>query len=193
MTRPEILFPLFASVEGLPGVGAKTAALLGRIGAERVRDLLLLAPERLVDRRLRQGLEGVEPRTVATVTARIGEHRPPPHRRGPYRVAAEVGTEPLEIVHFNTNGDWMARLYPPGTERVLSGRVDRRGGIWQMAHPDHVLAPEEAGTIPDFEPVYPATEGLFQKVIAKAVAAALTRVPDLPEWLAADHLAETGW
>jgi len=33
-------------------------------------------------------------------------------------------------------------------------------GIAQMAHPDHILRPGGAETLPEFEPVYPLTQGL---------------------------------
>ena len=36
MTRPEILFPLFASLETLDGVGPKTAKALGPLGIEKL-------------------------------------------------------------------------------------------------------------------------------------------------------------
>jgi ATP-dependent DNA helicase RecG len=193
MARPEILYPLFASPEGLPGIGPKTAALLEKVGVSRVRDLLFLIPERLVDRRPREGFQGVEPKTVVTVMARIGEHRPPRTKTRPYRVVAEAGGTPFEIVHFRTNAEWMQRLYPPGGMRLVSGRVELFDGRWQMPHPDHVLPPEEADTLPPFEPVYPLTAGLTGRMVAKAVEGALARLPELPEWLAAELLAERGW
>ena len=38
MSRPEILFPLFAEITGLPGVGAKTAQLYAKLGVTRLVD-----------------------------------------------------------------------------------------------------------------------------------------------------------
>ncbi len=38
--RPEILFPLFAGAETLPGVGPKTAQSLAQMGVVTPRDLL---------------------------------------------------------------------------------------------------------------------------------------------------------
>jgi len=193
MARPEILFPLFAPVEGLPGIGPKGAKLLGRIGATRVVDLLLTVPHGVVDRRLCDRLAGIEPGQVATLAVRIVEHRPGRSRTAPYRVLVEGGGTSFEVVHFRAASDWMERLYPPGATRVLSGRVDLYDGRWQMAHPDHVLSEAEAASLPPFEPVYPLTQGLTQRAVAKAVGAAMTRLPDLPEWIAPDLLAARGW
>ncbi|MEM9146673.1 MAG: ATP-dependent DNA helicase RecG [Pseudomonadota bacterium] len=196
MARPEILFPLFASVEGLPGVGPKTAGLFARLRIERLRDLLFHVPERLVDRRPRVGLAGLEPKDVATVTVQIEDHRPGRTRHQPYRVFGEASDGTLEIVHFKTNAEWMRRLYPLGEARLVSGRVELWDGRWQMPHPDHVLEPAKADTLPPFEPVYALTEGLTGRLVGRAVLAALDRLDGmeaLPEWIEPGLLAERGW
>src|SRR5947207_1438344 len=53
----------------------------------------------------------------------------------------------------------------------------------QLAHPDYVVAPDQAEQIKAIEPVYPLTAGLSPRVVTKAVTAALERAPELPEWL----------
>ena len=57
--RPEILFPLFASLETLPGVGEKTAKLFGQLDIEAPRDLLFTLPASGVDRRFRPTIQGL--------------------------------------------------------------------------------------------------------------------------------------
>jgi len=193
MARPEILFPLFAPLEGLAGIGPKTARLFERLELTRVIDLLLLMPHGVVDRRPTADLRAVAPGQVATVLVTIGEHRPGRTATQPYRVVVEAGGVAFEVIHFHARRDWMQRLYPPGAERVLSGKVEIYDGRLQMPHPDHVLRQDEMAEIPPFEPVYPLTQGLTQRMVAKAVAAALTRMPALPEWLEPDLLAERGW
>ena len=54
--RPPILFPLFAGLETLPGVGEKTARHFAQLAIERPRDLLFTLPYAVVDRRLRPTL-----------------------------------------------------------------------------------------------------------------------------------------
>ncbi|VAV99529.1 ATP-dependent DNA helicase RecG, partial [hydrothermal vent metagenome] len=77
--------------------------------------------------------------------------------------------------------------------RVVSGKVELFDGVAQMVHPDHVLEPRKAGDIPEFEPVYPLTAGITQKMMSKAVAAALTRTPELAEWIDPAQKAQAGW
>ena len=193
MARPEILFPLFAPVEDLPGIGPKLAKLLARIGAERVIDLVLLLPHGVLDRRPVERLAGAEPGQIVTVAVTVGAHRPGRSRSAPYRVEVAGAGTVFEVVHFRASAGWMDRLYPPGAELVLSGKIETYDGRWQMPHPDRVLTPAEAEALPPFEPVYPLTEGLAQTTVARAVAAALARLPDLPEWIAPDLLAARGW
>ncbi|MGF1500605.1 MAG: ATP-dependent DNA helicase RecG [Paracoccaceae bacterium] len=193
MARPPVLYPLFADLTGLPGIGPKGAALFARLGIERPRDLLFHLPTGVIDRRLRESLAGVEPGQTVTLRARIGEHRPGRSRTAPYRVLIETGETLLEVVHFRAQSDWMAKLYPPGAVRLVSGRIEMYEGRWQMPHPDLVLSEAEAADLPAFEPVYPATQGLSQRQIAKAAHEALARLPEMGEWLPADLLAERGW
>ena len=48
--RPEILFPLFAGLETLDGVGPKTAKHYGGINVETPRDLIFTLPAGGLDR-----------------------------------------------------------------------------------------------------------------------------------------------
>jgi ATP-dependent DNA helicase RecG len=180
--RPEVLFPLFAELSGLKGVGPKTATLLGHLDIEAPRDLLYTLPHSVVDRRLRETVQGAELPGVLTVEVQIGQHRPPRNKGGAYRVTVEDAKTAFQIVFFHARGDYVARLLPFGTRRVVSGKVEFFDGMAQMVHPDHVLLPEEADTLPPYEPVYPLTAGVTQKTMVKAATDALSRAPDLAEW-----------
>ena len=50
MSRPEALYPLFADLETLEGVGPKTARAFAGLGVEKPKDLLYLLPHAAVDR-----------------------------------------------------------------------------------------------------------------------------------------------
>lgn len=190
--RPEILFPLFASLTGLEGVGPKTAELLGKMNITRPRDLLFTLPTSGTDRRLRPTIQGLTfPQTV-TVEVEVGLHQPPA-RRGPYRVFVRDSATEFQLVFFHPRGDWLAKTLPEAARRVVSGRVEVFDGIAQMSHPDHILLPSEADSLPQYEPVYPLTAGLGLRAMTKAVRAALDRAPMLAEWADASLLASRNW
>ncbi len=193
MSRPEALFPLFADLETLDGVGPKVAKALAGLGVERPKDLLYVLPHSGVDRSRKASVRDVIPPATITVVVEVGAHVPARQKGRPYRVMVhDTGLE-FQLVFFHARGDYLQKLLPTGQRRLVSGRVELFDGIAQMVHPDHVLRVEEAAELPSYEPVYPLTAGLTQKVVAKAAASAVARAPDLPEWIDGPLKAREGW
>lgn len=191
--RPEPLFPLFAGLETLEGVGPKTAKLMVQAEIESPRDLLFSLPYAVVDRRRRDTIKGADLPCTLTVEVTVGAHRPPRSRGGAYRVHVEDTQADFQLVFFHARGDYLQRVLPPGAKRVVSGKLELFDGMAQMVHPDHMLPPEEASEIPEYEPVYHLTQGVSQKVMYKAVQGALARMPDLAEWIDPAQLTREGW
>jgi len=177
--RPPVLFPLFAGLETLEGIGPKTAKNLAQIGIERPRDLMFTLPASGIDRRKRATIKGVDFPSVVTVEVLIGAHRPAANRSGAYRIMVEDEQTSFQLVFFHARGAYLGNLLPTGQRRVISGKIEVFDGVAQMVHPDHVVLVEEADNIPLFEPVYPLTAGVTQKVMAKGVRSVLARLPDL--------------
>ena len=84
--RPEVLYPLFASLETLPGVGAKTAKAFAGLDVEAPRDLLLTLPNSGIDRRFRPTIKGVPMPATVTTEVVIEKHHPARGKGRPYRV-----------------------------------------------------------------------------------------------------------
>ena len=193
MSRPEILFPLFAELETLEGVGPKTAKIFPQIGVERPKDLLYLLPNSGIDRSRKASVRDVVLPTTVTVEVEIGGHFPPKSKGRPYRVMVRDAGLEFMLVFFHARGDYLQTLLPTGQRRLVSGRVELFDGVAQMAHPDHILRPEDAGELAAFEPVYPLAAGLTQRTVAKAVASSMTRATPLPEWIDPPLKAREGW
>jgi len=191
--RPEILFPLFAELSSLPGVGPKTAKLYEKLEATRVRDVLFTPPNGLIDRRLRPTAAGALDGQTVTVEVSVGQHYPPKRKGQPYKVHVQDAASEFLLVFFHAKDDWLRRTLPMGQRRVVSGRVEIFDGLLQMVHPDHILTPREAEDLPPFEPVYPLTAGLSQRMAGRAAAEALSRAPELPEWLDRGLKAKRLW
>ncbi len=191
--RPEALFPLFAALEALDGVGPKTAKTFAALGVQTPRDLVLLLPQSGVDRRLRASVREVVPPEVVTVEVEVGNHLAPRQKGRPYRVMVRDAQQEFQLIFFHARGDYLTKLLPTGQRRVVSGRIEAFDSVLQMPHPDHVLRLDEAEGLPTYEPVYPLTAGLTQRVVQKAATSALTRCPDLPEWIDAELRKQKGW
>jgi ATP-dependent DNA helicase RecG len=202
--RPPILNPLFAGATSLKGVGQKLDRTLARFlrpeaagpdGAARIIDLLFHLPTGVVDRRFRPSITDLPRDGVVTVEITVGRHRPPPphNTRVPYRVEVEDETGRLTLVFFHSFADSIKRQLPEGERRFVSGTVSWYGGEPQIAHPDHILRPDEFSRMPLIEPIYPLTEGLPGKVLVRAIRTALDRLPALPEWQDEAFRQRHGW
>jgi ATP-dependent DNA helicase RecG len=180
--RPAILDPLFAPVTGLPGIGSQLAKLFERLAGPLVVDLLWHLPSSIVDRRASPPINELQPDQIVTIAVRVEVHQPGRGPR-PYRVICADPTGRLTLTYFNVKGDYLARLLPIGAERVVSGRVEFYNRMPQITHPDLVLRPDELDRLRPIEPVYPLTAGLAPRIVQRAVAGAVDRIPDLPEWI----------
>ena len=191
--RPEILFPLFGSLETLEGIGPKLAKLMAGLDVDTPRDLLFTLPHSGVDRARRGSIRAVTPPATVTVEVEVGAHQPPRRKGGPWRVTVTDAETSFRLVFFHARGDWLRRQLPEGARRVVSGKVELFDGIAEMIHPDHILPPEEADDIPPFEPVYPLTAGITQRTMWKATRAALALLPEMGEWIDPALKAREGW
>ena len=186
--RPPLLNPLFASASTLPGIGPKTGKLLDRLlggqsNSARVIDLVFHLPATTIDRSRRPKISAAPLDCVVTIEAVVTELRPPPPRsKAPYKVLVEDETGDAQLVFFLANHQWIEKSLPLGEKRWISGKLELWDGHRQMVHPDRVLDAEGFAKMPAIEPVYGLTEGLYPRVLTKAIEAALKRVPFLPEW-----------
>lgn len=191
--RPQSLTPLFAQVTALPGIGPRLGKLVEKLAGPLVVDLLWHLPFAVIDRRNAPDVTGAKAGEVATLTVVVDEHLVPHSPRQPYRVWCSDETGRLCLTYFNGREDYLRKLLPPGETRVVSGKVEIYQGEVQMTHPDHVVPLDQRESVLRVEPVYGLTAGLTQRPVQKAIAAAVERAPELPEWQDAAYLAKQRW
>ena len=192
--RPQILFPLFAPLASLPGMGPKLAPLVARaVGGERLLDLIWHRPLAIVDRRATPPIAEAADGAVATLVVTVDRHIPPRRPNLPYRIRCTDGSGEIQLVYFRAKAEWLEGLFPVGAQRVVSGRVERFRDEIQMPHPDHAGPLEDLPRIATVEPVYGLTAGVSARIMARTTAAALKRAPDPPEWLDPALVARERW
>lgn len=191
--RPELLFPLFATVDSLSGIGPRLATAISKLAGEHVVDLLWHLPTGLIDRRFAPKVIEAIPGTIATMTVRIDAHQAPRIPRLPYKVMCSDETGELDLVFFHARQDYLERILPIGQERVISGRIEAFQDRLQMTHPDHMVALDETESIQGVEATYRLTAGLTSKPLLRAIHGALERAPELPEWQDAAWIAKNSW
>ncbi|MET0575659.1 MAG: ATP-dependent DNA helicase RecG [Mesorhizobium sp.] len=190
--RPSLLDPLFAPITSLDGVGPKVADMIEKVVPAdltdrhaRAGDLLFTLPHSIIDRRNRPGIAFSPAGAIVTLDLRVDRHQPPPrgNRSVPYRVYAHDDTGEIGLTFFHAHAAYLEKAMPVGEHIVVSGRMEWFNGRPTMVHPDHIALAGQADGLPLLEPVYPLTAGLSAKVLRRAIAQSLARVPVLPEWL----------
>ena len=190
--RPEILNPLFAEVETMPGVGPQVAKVLKRLDITRAIDLLYHLPTGLIER----------VRTNAASSSLLGSNviidlvpfdtRSPRSGRGPMRVfASDADGNTISLIYFNNPG-WAKKSLPMGEKRTVSGKLEVYGDEWQIIHPEVVPA-DKSNELSIREPVYGLTEGMTNKRLRELAVAALERAPEMPEWIEPTLLSREAW
>ncbi|UFZ05641.1 ATP-dependent DNA helicase RecG [Bradyrhizobium ontarionense] len=195
--RPAVLNPLFAPVTTLSGVGPKQDKLLRYLlscsDTPRLVDLLLHLPASVIDRRHRPKVREAAAGTMVTLEVTVDRHRPSRNARAPYLVYASDETGDVVLTFFRPKGDYIEKILPVGAKRYVSGTVQMYDGIPQIVHPHPILDEAAFAKLSGIDPVYPLTEGLALGSLRRAIALALTKLPDLPEWISPEVLSRCGF
>jgi ATP-dependent DNA helicase RecG len=187
--RPSLLNSLFAPVTSLAGVGPKQDKLfrylLGRDETPRLVDLLLHLPVSVIDRRARPKIRDAVPGTMVTLEVTVDRHRPAPggRSRAPHLVYASDETGDVVLTYFRAQPGYVEKLLPVGAKRFVSGTLQIFDGVPQIVHPDRVVDETAFAKLSGIDPVYPLTEGLALGSLRRAMAQALQKLPQLPEWI----------
>ncbi len=190
--RPDILNPLFAEVEAMPGVGPKGAKLLAKLAISRAVDLLYHLPTGSIERVRVPSLESSLIGRTVIVDLTPLDLREPHSGRGPTRIfAADTAGNTIALIYFNNPG-WAKKQLPLGETRTVSGKLETYGDEWQIIHPE--VSEPGTGAAPALrEAVYPLTEGLTNRRLGELAATALERAPELAEWIEPSLAAREGW
>src|SRR5262245_2136104 len=104
--RPSILFPLFAPVTRLAGIGPKLGELVARAAGGKVVDLLWHLPTGLIDRRHAPQVADAKVGEIATLTVKVHTHEPARTRKHPYRIICGDETGFIALVFFTARNDY---------------------------------------------------------------------------------------
>ncbi len=176
-------------VSRLPGIGAAAAAKFEKIGVETARDAVMLFPRRFNDfrdmRKIRDLRPSSTPQTVAGEIIDVSQTRFGARAKGSEALIND-GTGLLKVAWFNM--PYIARSLSAGDTIVVSGKVRVYRGRIQMDNPEFEPLEAELLHTGRLVPVYPATQGLGQKTIRRAVKVAVDALAPViddpvPGWL----------
>ena len=176
----------------LRAVNNKNQPRLKRLGAEKLRDLVYLFPHRHNDfgniRKVSQLVPGQEQTVVATVweASETGH----PRRKSTQAILGDDSGN-LRVIWFNQR--YLAKSLTPGTQLVISGKAEIFNGQIVFKSPEHEFLRDQEELVHTgrLVPVYPSTDGLYQRTIRRIVKEALdASVTHVSEYLPEDLMHE---
>ena len=191
--RPKILYKLFSNLETIRGIGPKNAKLIERLCGKYLLDLILHRPIAYIDRRNSPKIKDLSNNSIVTLILKVDSHTPSFNRRMPYKITCSDDSGQLNIVYFNLRGPYLKKMFPIGSKKVVSGKVEEFNGIFQMTHPQHIADESKLDSVKKIECVYPLTAGISSKIIQKSINSSLTIIDDLPEWIPSDYMRKNNW
>ncbi len=165
---------LDASIKCLHGIGDVKARAYGRLGVHTVGDLLLHYPrgyENRADvRLLADTSEDSKSSVILTVATQARVARLKKYM-SLLKFKAFDDSGSCEIIFYNQ--DYLKNSFPVGAQFRFYGKITRTKSAYTMSSP--AFEPYTEGTLlPPLLPIYPLTEGLSQKQLAKDMHSALT-------------------
>ncbi|RYG08747.1 MAG: ATP-dependent DNA helicase RecG, partial [Caulobacteraceae bacterium] len=100
--RPQILFPLFAEISTLKGVGPRVLPLVQKVAGPLVRDLVFLSPSGVIVRRAAEAATAVDGE-VGIFEVTIDRLFPPSRPGAPLKVRASDPTGFVHLVWFGVS------------------------------------------------------------------------------------------
>lgn len=173
-------------VEAL-NLGPGSRKKLTELGIRALRDLLHHYPRRYEDRRTLQSIREVEDGAKATVVGKVlSRELVKTPRKGLQLVQVRfMDAWGWKFTGVWFNQPWVLKLMPEGASLVLSGRVQRRGGVISLMVEYFEDEGGESLSTGRIVPVYPAKEGVGQAFLRRAAWRALEAFETIPDPLEA--------
>ena len=180
-------------IDRLPGIGKAAATKLEKLGLATAGDAVFLFPRRFNDftdtRPISELEPGIQFQTVVGTVFAVSQMRRGRRVLGTQAVITDRSGS-LRVVWFNM--PYVAKALEEGMQVVVSGKVAAFRGRLQMQNPEFEPVDAETMETARLVPVYPATQGIAQRTIRRAVKTAIDalagQVADpLPRWLAVEH------
>ena len=161
---------LDSPITSIKGIQGNLAARFARLGVYTIRDLLYFFPHRHSDFRDIVPISDLTPGTEQTAVGIVWEASA--KRVGPMRKGTEaiIGDETgnIRVVWFNN--PYLSQTLKPNQRVALSGRISLFRGQKVFESPDYeILTGDDQIHTGRLVPVYPLTDGLYQRSVRRLV------------------------
>ena len=184
-----VLAKLFSKISYLKGVCEVTNEALKRLDITRIIDLIWHLPVSLIQKKYMPNLSEVQEPILVIMKIKIVTIDPKPISKvQKFTILCSYGSSYITLIYFHYYPSYLVAKLKVNHEYLVSGKLEKNKGQWQIAHPDAVVPVLEVKQIEENEVIYPLTYGINNKQLTKLILTALDMVPDFNEW----HTAYTG-
>ncbi len=193
--RPSFLYPLFSEITLIPGIGPKTFKLLENKIGKNVIDLLFHLPHTVIKRFDNLDLKHCPTNSIITKKILITKHISNFYNSNrPFKLLGSCENIGIEIIFFNYKGQYIEKNFPVNSTVIVSGKINWFNERVKFINPDYIYDVNHSNNIPKFEPIYPLTAGINNKLLRKSIRHAITLIPsNLPEWIPNKIIKENNW
>ncbi len=195
--KKELFDFLNTDLQFIKGVGPVLAARFEELlGGRRVLDFLLHRPSYVRARGVSENIQEIEPGTSVTIPLLIKSHKRGGTfgrgRRRPTQVICNDTVGNTVVIQFFNSSylDYWLKKLPVGQWRMISGKLEKGGSRPTINHPDFIEEMQNASKIPSIQAIYPASEGLTQKIFAKVRDQIFSTLPDKIRGKSDDRIVE---
>lgn len=202
-------FSLSTPLQYIKGVGPKRAQILKKLNLNSVEDALFFLPRRYEDRRYIKNIVALESDVWETIYGEVktsGLITTPRQKIKIFEVFVGDGTGTLVAKWFNQ--PYLKQIFKKGSRVILHGKVkfstSRSQNLsyrtWEMIQPEYEILDEEEieGESQTAEllhmgrivPVYPSSEGLYQKALRGIMKTIVDRYVEAVEEILPNRLKE---
>ncbi|HUU50316.1 MAG TPA: ATP-dependent DNA helicase RecG [Nitrospinota bacterium] len=161
------------SIQYIKGVGPKRALFFKKLNIETINDALFFLPRRYEDRAHLKNISELKAGELQTFVAKIlvKDISLTRTRRKIFKIVVGDDTGHLMLKWFNFNERYLSNRYKKGQRIIVSGQVllDNYDGFGlEVRHPDIEILDSETPELVHLGrivPIYPLTEGFYQKTI----------------------------
>ena len=178
------LSDLHIPVQYMKGIGPHLASSLKKLNIRDVIDLLYYFPREYIDLRHANKIAYLQSGTNALIKGRIVKTSEMVRRIKIFSAIITDGTGYITAVWFNQ--PYLKDVLKEGMTVILSGKVQFMYGKWEMPSPTYEVIQQGKETIHSMRiiPVYPLTEGIYQKTLRNKIKKALDiYLPFLSDYL----------
>ncbi len=168
-------------VDCLKGVGPKTAVLFEKLKVHTIEDLLRLYPRTYLSYDEPVDIMDAEIGSRVTIRGTIQSYVDVKRIRSLTLVTCMVkdGTGSAKLTWFHS--PFLKQVFHIGQTFYFVGTITVKNHQRVMEHPEYYTEAQYATKVSSLQPVYPLTEGLSNKVVTKAIQAALPLLSQLED------------